>query len=127
MSTVDPQPPAFAPVWLAPASVKEWLRINGTDTSDDDLIRVVCAMAEPYVQRCRPEFLATDPDTGISIYIPDAEAYQGGVMYAAREYRRRNSPAGVEAFGDGTSFVSRWDPDIDRALHTGSYAGPVIA
>jgi len=48
-------------------------------------------------------------------------------MYAAREYRRRNSPAGIETFGDQTSFVSRFDPDIDRALQTGSYAGPVIS
>jgi hypothetical protein len=120
---VDPVPPTFEPVWLAPQSVKEWLRLAEQDTSDDDLIRRVCAMAEPYVQRCRPEF--TNPDTGA--YTPDAEAYSGAVMYAAREYRRRNSPAGIEVFGDVTSFVTRYDTDIERALRTGSWAGPVIA
>ena len=48
-------------------------------------------------------------------------------MYAAREYRRRNSPSGIETFGDVTSFVARYDPDIDRALQTGAYARPVIS
>jgi hypothetical protein len=78
-------------------------------------------MAEPYVQRCRPEFVT---EAG---YVPDSEAYQGGVMYAAREFRRRNSPAGIEVFGENTSFVTRYDTDIERALHTGAWAPPVIA
>jgi hypothetical protein len=118
-----PTPPNFEPVWLAPADVKEWLRLAEQDTSDDALIQRVCAMAEPYVMKCRPEFL--DPETGV--YTPDAEAYSGAVMYAAREYRRRNSPAGIEVFGDVASFVTRFDTDIERALRTGSWAGPVIA
>lgn len=113
---------AFAPVWLLPADVKRWLRLDGTDTTDDDLLQAVCAQTEPYVQRCRPEFNHPESDE----YAPDAEAYQGAVMYAARQYRRRNSPAGIESFGETTSFVSRWDPDIDRALQTGSYARPVV-
>lgn len=123
-----PQPPVFTPVWLAPDSVKGWLRLNSQDTTDDDLLAVVCAMAEPYVERCRPEFwhpTVDDPD--VTVYAPDAEAYQGGVMYAAREYRRRNSPAGIEVFGDVTSFVTRYDTDIERALHTGAWAPPIIA
>ena len=112
----------FVPVWLDPDDVKEWLRINSEDTSDDDLISNVCAMTEPYVLRCRPEWLTGDPPE----YSPDAETYQGAVMYAAREYRRRNSPAGIETFGDVTSFVARFDPDIDRALQTGAWARAVV-
>lgn len=126
-AAVPPSPPEFTPSWLAPDSVKEWLRINNTDTSDDDLINAVCAMAEPYVERCRPEFVVPATDTEPAKYAPDAEAYQGAVMYAAREYRRRNSPAGVEMFGDITSFVTRYDTDIERALHTGAWAPPIIA
>ena len=122
-----PSPPTFTPAWLAPASVKEWLRINAQDTADDDLLNAVCARAEPYVMRCRPEFVVPATDTEPATYVPDAEAYQGGVMYAAREYRRRNSPAGVEMFGDTTSFVTRYDTDIERALHTGAWAPPIIA
>lgn len=242
----------FAPDWLDVADVKTWLRLQSQDVSDDALLNSVAAMAEPYVQRCRPEWwtapAAPQPDLrdvpvsadtysgepepplgypvalfgdwffanpfavapvlnvtstwtfvpkpgetaadlrsgalwvdasggggtlypvqslgglplaaqqaalwvqnysvvpltlrvvagqpvfvwdGTSVpgnrYAPDAETYQGAVMYAAREYRRRNSPAGVEMFGDVTSFVSRFDPDIDRALQTGSYARPVVS
>jgi hypothetical protein len=124
---VDPQPPAFAPRWLSPASVKDWLRINGTDTTDDDLVRIVTVAAEPHVERHRPEFMTTDVETGAQVYVPDGEAYLGAMMYAAREYRRRNSPAGIEGFGDVTSFVSRWDPDIDRSLRTGDFAPPRFA
>lgn len=112
----------FEPSWLRPDDVKRWLRLNDQDTSDDDLINAVSAMAEPYVIRCRPEWI-----TSLGTYVPDAETYQGAVMYAAREYRRRNSPAGIELMGEVSSFVARFDPDIDRALQTGAYARPVIS
>lgn len=116
----NPTPPVFTPSWLAPDSVKTWLRINAGDTADDDILQQVCAATEPYVESCRPEFKIDGE------YTPDAEVYQGAVMYAAREYRRRNSPAGVEMFGDQASFVSRYDADIDRALHTGPWMDPVV-
>lgn len=239
-----PTAEAYQPRWLRTADVKAWLRLQAQDSSDDDLITAAAAMAEPYVERCRPEWrvvvpvvpdfaavpvlldwspgqvaldlvtwlednpgdpepgpgpstytlvleaglpadigradpvavllpadgggedalpvqdiagapipgaliasavdmgwlLTMEPDadaftlttiaaSGESTvnYYPDAETYQGAVMYAAREYRRRNSPAGIETFGEVTSFVSRFDPDIDRALQTGSYARPVVA
>jgi hypothetical protein len=119
----------YSPTWLQTDDVKRWLRLNAVDSTDDDLVTAAAAMAEPYVERCRPEWAgidATDPDNPVHVYLPDAETYQGAVMYAAREYRRRNSPAGIETFGDATSFVSRFDPDIERALQTGSYARPVV-
>ena len=117
-----PAPRTFAPVWLSPDDVKSWLRLQGEDASDDSLILAVCAQTEPYVQRCRPEFTNAD-----GVYVPDDETYQGARMFAAREYRRRNSPSGIESFGDVTSFVARFDPDIDRALQTGAYARPVVS
>ena len=53
--------------------------------------------------------------------------YQGAVMHAARELRRRNSPSGVESFADiGVSFVAKYDPQIDQALHTGAYLPPGV-
>ena len=120
-----PLPPVFQPQWLSPASVKEWLHLHDQDDSDDVLIVQVCASSEPYVQRCRPEFTTVVP--GGTEYKPDAETYLGAVMLAAREYRRRNSPAGIETFGDaGTTFVARYDPDIDRALRTGKFAPPTL-
>jgi hypothetical protein len=120
---VEAAPRQYTAEWLAPDDVKSWLRINAEDDTDDDLIYRCCAAAEAYVVRCRPEWLMPG-----GVYTTDAETYQGAVMYAAREYRRRNSPAGIEAFGDaGTSFVARFDPDIDRMLQTGPYARPTIA
>ena len=85
-------------------------------------------MTEIHVQRCRPEWAGVDDaDPPAPTYTPDAETYQGAVMYAGRELRRRNSPAGVETFGDvGVSFVAKYDPDIDRALRTGAYRRPGV-
>lgn len=134
----------MAPVWLAPEDVKAWLRLNAQDADDDDLIEAACAMTEPYVQRCRPEWANYPGGIGPAYgqgdygfgsyggsadigYDPDPETYQGAVMYAAREYRRRNSPAGIEAFGEVMSFVVRYDTDIERALQTGSYARPIVS
>jgi hypothetical protein len=119
----DPTPRTFAPVWLSPADVKSWLKLYGQDADDDALIQAVCAQTEPYVARCRPEWWDADR----TVYTPDDETYQGARMYAAREYRRRNSPSGIESFGDVTSFVARFDPDIDRALQTGVWARPVVS
>jgi hypothetical protein len=121
-----PTPPSrpFTPVWLSPADVKEWLRINKQDADDDGLINDCCAATEKYVERCRSEFwtTATPP-----VYNPDAEAYHGAVMYAARLYRRRNSPGGIEVFGETVSFVTRFDRDIENALQTGAFAPNVVA
>jgi hypothetical protein len=126
MVDVEPAPPVFPLAWLSPASVKAWLRLDVDDTADDADIVQCCADTEVYVETVRPDrrTVATDPDTGLPVpgpYVPDAEVYQGAVMYAARLFRRRNSPAGVELFGDQASFVSRYDADIDRALRTGPW------
>lgn len=128
MTIPVPGPRTFQPVWLSPDDVKSWLHLNNQDASDDQEILAVCAQTESYVQTIRPEWFGFDPDDPDElIYDPDDVTYQGARMYAARLYRRRNSPSGIESFGDATSFVSRYDPDIDRALQTGSFAGPVIA
>lgn len=51
----------------------------------------------------------------------------GGVMLAARIYRRRNSPAGVESFGEmGPVYVQRNDPDIALMLGLGNYRRPMV-
>lgn len=118
-------PPDYSPAWLMPLDVLQWLQSNAAgpvpDPAPAEVVRV-CAMTEEYVQRCRPEFL--DP-AGLVPYAPDAEVYQGAVMYAAREVRRRNSPAGIETFADGgASFVAKYDPDIERALRTGQWNRP---
>lgn len=51
----------------------------------------------------------------------------GACMLAARLYRRKNSPAGVESFGSlGAAYVMRNDPDIAQLLQLGSYTRPQI-
>lgn len=47
---------------------------------------------------------------------------RGANMLAARIYRRRMSPAGVESFGElGAVYVQRNDPDIAHLLGLGRY------
>jgi hypothetical protein len=122
----------FAPTWLATADVAEWLTANQQPSSDLVALERVCAMTELHVQRCRPDQYVdggTDPGTGDplpAVYVPDAEVYQGAVMYAARECRRRNNPTGTETFDGGLTFIARYDPDIDRALRTGAYQLPGV-
>lgn len=51
----------------------------------------------------------------------------GATMLAARIYRRRNSPAGVESLGEmGPVYVSRNDPDLAQLLQIGRYAPPMV-
>ena len=56
-----------------------------------------------------------------------ADLRLGAIMLAARMYRRRNSPAGVEALGElGPVYVSRNDPDLAQLLKLGRYATPKV-
>jgi len=129
--------PTYAPVWIDVADVKEQLRLQAADTADDDLVTRCAAAVEPQVQRARPDQLAEATPAGRDArgritaavaagYYPDAEVYQAAVMLAARLVRRRNSPAGVETFGESVTYVSRYDPEIARALRTGLWALPGV-
>lgn len=54
-------------------------------------------------------------------------AHLGAVMLAARYHRRRNSPGGVETFGDGgAAYVPRYDADLDRLLRINAWASPQV-
>lgn len=123
--------PIFTPSWLDPGDVRDWLAANTPASSDVVGIDRICVATEVHVERCRPDqWTAGDPDATPPVdpaYVPDALVYQGAVMFAARECRRRNNPSGTETFGDvGITFVARWDADIDRALRTGGYAMPGV-
>ena len=114
--------PVFTPSWLSQDDVIGWLRANNQPI-DGELDRVIRA-AEDHVEAARADMF-TD-GVAPAVDTPGwAEVYHGAVMWAARELRRRNSPAGVESFaGIGVQFVARFDPDIDQALHTGAYLRP---
>lgn len=106
------------PGWLLLPDVKDQLRIDGDDATDDTLITRAIGAAEIEVGRARPD-AAADPAGHQDVYL-------AGVMLAARLVRRRNSPAGIESFGDSVSFVASFDPDMDRFLRRGRYRFPGV-
>jgi hypothetical protein len=56
-----------------------------------------------------------------------ARITQGATMLAARLFRRKGSPAGVESFGSlGAAYVMRTDPDIAMLLKLGSWQRPQV-
>lgn len=93
-----------------------WLKVNGI--AGDQTAAQVVAATNSFVSslpsiRKHPETGDWHPDTIL-----------GATMLAARLWRRRNSPNGVEAVTEaGTSFVARYDSDISRLLRLDGY-GP---
>ncbi|MET0996218.1 MAG: head-tail connector protein [Mycobacterium sp.] len=109
--------------WLQLDDVKRQLAIDNVDTDDDVLIQACIDAAEPEVCRARPDAWTEDPPSTPADY-PDA--YRGGVMLAARLVRRRNSPAGIESFGESITYVAAYDPDLDRFMRRGRYRLPGV-
>lgn len=118
---------APAPVWLSPGAVGTWLRLPVGQ--DDDLLAMCSAAVEPQVQRARPDQWVYDTaePPAPPVYTPDGEVMQAAIMLAARLYRRRNSPGGVESFAESIVYISsRLDPEIAKALHQGQFAYPGV-
>lgn len=66
---------------------------------------------------------------GLAVGLDDwpADIVEGSNMLAAQLYRRRNSPMGVENFGElGPVYVRRNDPHIAMLLHIGPHAFPQV-
>lgn len=114
--------PFPAPELVTLPQVKAWGRIT-SDTDDAALQLVVDAVVDlvkglPIAQRSN-----TDPAPADW---PDA-VRMGAVMLAARVWRRRNTPGGVESAGDfGVAYVRRTDPDIAQMLELGDYSRPGV-
>ena len=106
---------------LTVEGVKEWLRLG--DDVDDEVIGWSLWATLDHVARL--PFIAlqpdpTDPDTW------EIDARLGTLMLAARTYRRRNTPAGLEAMGDQIAYTPQYDPDIERLLRIGKRAAPGV-
>lgn len=98
---------------------KAWLRL--ADTRDDTELRMVVAAVNSQVRTWPVSSGA------VAQNIWPERIQLGATMLAARLHRRRNTPAGVEAFGsDGAVYVSRLDPDIAQLLQLGSYQPPAV-
>lgn len=100
------------------ASVKRYLAL--TDNRDDEALQLVVDAVNALVLRWHgPPPSGTWP----------AHFTQGAAMLAARVFRRRNSPNGVEDYGSdlaGAVYTRATDPDIAQLLEVGRYARPQV-
>jgi len=104
---------------ITASQVKPWMHLQGTD--QDAQIEPVIAAVNAFVGSL-PVVTDHDGDNW------PAQVQLAAIMLAARLIRRRNSPSGVEALTEaGTSYVSRYDPDIARMLELDGYERPAIA
>lgn len=114
----DSTPDAPDPRAVSLPAVKNWLRV-GDDVDDDLLLEVTAATTAwvnglPYVEGLGP----TAPWP--------ADVRLGATMLAARMYRRRNTPSGVESTTDGAVYLPRRDSDVDAMLRLGAWAEPEV-
>ncbi len=117
MPELENLPPGEGPTTLA--RVKARLRI--TDETDDDELTELVAAVNSQVRAWPVSQAAVGLETW-----PEHIAL-GARMLVCRLYRRRNSPAGVEAFGEaGAVYVMRQDPDIAMLLKLGSWRKPAV-
>lgn len=101
--------------------VKVQLSIKPEDTRDDAQLSSIVAAVNNLVRGMAVSNAAVGQDTW-----PD-RIILGASMLGARLFRRRNSPAGVESFGQlGATYVMRNDPDIAQLLQLGTYQAPQL-
>lgn len=104
-------------------AVRGHLGQDADDTRDAERIQRIVDAVNAQVRRWPVAQVAL----GAADWSDAADVVEGAVMLAARLYRRKNSPAGVETFGaEGAVYVQRNDPDIAQLLQLGTWAGPVV-
>jgi hypothetical protein len=116
---------------LAPTDVAGWLKLTGPTEAETDLLALCAAAVVPQVQRCRSDqFVLVGTGTQLDPYRqefrPDDEVMVAALMLAGRLFRRRNSPGGIESIADSVTYVSRYDPEIERALRIGAWLTPQV-
>lgn len=101
--------------------VKRQLSIAPTDARDDGKLDDIVAAVNNMVRTWRIS------ESAVGLEAWPERIVLGASMLAARLFRRKNSPAGVESFGQlGAAYVMRNDPDIAQLLALGSYQLPQI-
>lgn len=106
---------------VTPARVAAYLRLPQPSV-DDDLLTDVCAAVNAWVGAL--QWVADYAAAGAGAWPATAE--HGATMLAARMYRRRNTPGGVEAITDQVVYVPRRDSDVDQLLRVGAYQMPAV-
>lgn len=102
--------------------VRAALKLRPDDTDDDAELASVVGAVNYLVRRWPVSAQAVA--TPVAEDWPDSIA-RGATMLATRLWRRKDSPAGVESFGQlGAAYVMRSDPDIAMLLKLGSWQAP---
>lgn len=110
--------PATGPTSLS--AVKTRLRVK--DDDDDDRLQELVDAVNLRVRGWPVAALSLVHGAAPPSW-PD-DVVLGATMLAARLWRRKDSPAGVETVGElGPVYVQRNDPDIALLLRLGSYGG----
>lgn len=98
-----------------------------TDTKDDERLGQIVAAVNSMVRTWRCAEDSSAPDTPVENRVWKSATVEGCTLLTARLFRRKNSPAGVEAFTEsGPVYVRRQDPDVAMYLGLGDWAPPMI-
>jgi hypothetical protein len=108
---------------VTPDRVAAYLRLP-TPSTDADLLTDVCAAVNAWVSRLQWVADAAAAANPVGTWPETAD--HGATMLAARMYRRRNTPSGVEALTDMVVYVPRRDSDVDQMLRVGAYQIPGV-
>lgn len=106
---------------ISKADLGGWLKLSAqvqADPEDGPILDRIAAATSSYVNDLPHvrDAVALDPAAEW-----DEATVTGALMLAARLYRRRNSPSGVEAFAEsGVVYVAKRDPDVARLLRLNS-------
>jgi hypothetical protein len=101
--------------------VKVQLSISSTDERSDVQLEAIVGAVNNLVRG----MAISERAVGLEVW-PERISH-GASMLAARLFRRKNSPAGVESFGQlGAAYVMRNDPDIAQLLALGSHQLPQL-
>lgn len=109
--------------------VKRRAGIPDDDVTEDDDLQLLVAAVNELVQALPVAVPVTITGSGdqVDTVTWPARVQLGANMLAARLWRRKDTPGGVEAFGDfGVAYVRRNDPDVALLLQLGQYASPVV-
>lgn len=104
------------------------LKIPLDDTRDDTVLARQLDASVAFVERVRRTSFDFTDDPLAELPTPGADLTLGTIRLAGRWYTRRRSPDALVAMADSASSrVPSFDPDIDRLLGIGRFAGPVFA
>lgn len=91
------------------------------DDDDNDRLEALVDAVNTLVRSWR----CSQPAVGLEAW--PANLVEGATMLTVRLFRRKNSPAGVEAMGEaGPVYVMRSDPDVAMLLGLGAWAKPAV-